>query len=243
MSPPRSEARPATAPTSATPFDRDYYEANEQSGDRPALRLYSRVAHRLAPRGATALEFGSGTGHFSRRLATRFRSLAYDISPYALEETSRTSPATRLVRNLGELAPGSVDLVCSLHVLEHVPEPSAALSALRTVLRLGGVIFYVVPDPDGLGHRLRRDDWFAYRDPTHCSLLPRREWLSITERAGFAVERTATDGLWDPPYIRGLPARPQLYLFGLPAALQLVAGRLLLPVGWGECLCLVARAV
>ncbi len=221
-------------------YEQGYYESNHQSGDRIALAFYARVARRLVSRGSTVLEFGSGTGHFSKRLARTFESVAIDVSPYARDNTRATSPSTRVITSLDEVRQGSIDMICSLHVLEHVPRPPETLIRLAALLREGGRLFYVVPDPDGVGHRMRGERWFAYRDPTHISLLRRRRWLDATRAAGFRIDRAGTDGLWDPPYLPRIPARLQLPVFGLPAAVQVAAGRLLLPAGAGECLCVIA---
>src|SRR5688500_11678715 len=92
-------------------FDAAYYDANDQGGDRIALWYYARLAARLAPRGATAFEYGSGTGHLSRRLSKRFRSMAYDVSQYAREATATASPSTSIIASTADIPDGSVDLV------------------------------------------------------------------------------------------------------------------------------------
>jgi 2-polyprenyl-3-methyl-5-hydroxy-6-metoxy-1,4-benzoquinol methylase len=224
-------------------YDDAYYRGNQQSGDRLALRFYARIASRLAPPGAEAFEFGSGTGHLSKRLARRFSASAYDLSPYARAETHRTSPATHIVDDLDSVVDASFDLVVSLHVLEHVPDPSATLRQMARWTRPGGHLLYVVPNPEGLGHRIKKKAWFAYRDDSHCSLLGRDEWLDETTRAGFRIERAAADGLWDAPYVRRLPRALQMATFGAPAAIQVALGRALLPRDWGECLIVVARRI
>lgn len=201
------------------------------------------MAARLAAPGSTVLDFGSGVGHFSRRLAKRFRSLAYDLSPYARAQTLRTSPTSRVIEDTASIADASVDLVCTLHVLEHVPDPSTALDEFARVLRPAGRLLYVVPNPQGWGHRIKKDKWFAYRDDTHCSLLSHDEWLSVTRKSGFVIERACADGLWDPPYVGRVPRILQLAIAGLPAALQVAGGRIFLPANWGECLVVVARKV
>jgi SAM-dependent methyltransferase len=225
----------------AVSYDAGYYAGNDQDGDRPALRFYARVAARLAPPGARVLDFGCGTGHFARHLARRFQTTAFDPSQYAREATARRSPPTQVIDDLDALPAGGLALVCALHVLEHIPDPAPTLRRLHDLLAPGGRVLYVVPDPDGAGHRIKIQDWFAYRDPTHCTLLESAAWLAQTRASGLEIERVATDGLWDPPYVRRLPRALQLPLFGAPAAVQVALGRLVLPAGWGECLIIVAR--
>lgn len=226
---------------SVSHFDKEYYEGNEQSGDRIALRFYARVINRLAPPGCRVLEYGSGKGHLSKRLAKRFQASAYDISEYARSATAATSPATVIVEDPSTIPDASLDVICSLHVLEHVPEPSETLKDFARWLRPGGRLFYVVPNPDGWGHRIRKDEWFAYRDETHCSLLSQDAWVERTRAAGFEIERLNADGLWDPPYVRRIPRILQLATFGVGAAAQVAIGRTFLPARWGECLIVTAR--
>lgn len=222
-------------------FDAEYYEGNSQSGDRIALSFYARLAARLAPAGSRVLEYGSGEGHLSRRLAARYRSSAYDLSPYARATTARNAPHTRIVGDPEAIAPGSFDVICCLHVLEHIPVPGDTLGDFARWLRPGGRLMYVVPNPQGLGHRIKGRRWFAYRDDTHCSLLSAGEWLGETRDAGFAIDRVAADGLWDPPYVSWLPRPLQLGLFGAPAAVQVALGRAVLPAASGECIIVIAH--
>ena len=227
--------------TGRTAYDADYYAANEQGGDRLALWFYARLAGRLAPPGAQVLEFGCGTGHMSRRMSARFRTIAFDVSPYARQRTAAVSPATRVVADLDEVEDGSIDLAVSLHVLEHVPEPMPTFTRIAELLRPGGRFMYVVPNPQGWGHRIEREDWFAYRDDTHCTLLSRAEWTELPRRAGLEVESVRADGLWDPPYVPKVPAVVQRPIAALPGAAQVALGRTFLPADWGECIIVTAR--
>jgi len=222
-------------------YDADYYRGNEQDGDRIALWFYARVAARLAHRGDTVLDFGSGVGHFTKRLARRFRTIAFDLSPYARRATTERAPSARVVGDLGDVDDASVDLVCTLHVLEHIPDPAPTLAEFARILRPNGRLLFVVPNPQGWGHRIKRDAWFAYRDDSHCSLFDRDRWVALTEDAGFIVDRVNADGLWDPPYVGRIPRPLQLAVLGLPAALQVAAGRVFLPRDWGECIVVTAR--
>lgn len=227
--------------TEAAAFDETYYNENCQNQDRPALWMYERMVRRLVPHGARVLEFGAGHGYFSKRLADTMHTSALDISPYARAQIAKVSPHTTVLDPSSQIGPGSFDLIVSLHVLEHLPDPSAVLAGFHRWLRADGWLFFVVPNPDGWGRALKRDEWFAFRDPTHCTLWSQRRWLDATEAAGFSVSRTASDGLWDPPYVRRIPAALQRPLFGLGAAATLLTARMILPPRWGECLIVAAR--
>jgi hypothetical protein len=117
-------------------------------------------------------------------------------------------------------------------MLEHMARPSATLSRFATWLHPGGRLLFVVPNPEGLGHRLRGPEWFAYRDPTHVSLLSFDEWLAAKTGAGFVLERAGTDGLWDPPYFRGLRGSSSWECFACPPPFRSWAR--LLPPSWGH---------
>src|SRR6185369_10574845 len=115
----------------------------------------------------------------------------------------------------------SLDVVVALHIFEHVKQPRPVIEALAKRLVPGGLLLFVVPNPGGVGHRLKGRGWYAYRDPTHCSLLSRGEWLTVTRRVGLRVRWVRGDGMWDPPYLPLLPVGLQRVLFGAPAAVQL----------------------
>lgn len=222
-------------------FSEQYYDENGQGSDRVALWFYQRVVRRLAPAGSRALDYGCGSGFFVRRLGRHFEVSGFDISPEARRLTRQHAGDVPLYGAADEVPSESFHLVTALHVLEHIPDPSLAIDAIFKWLRPGGALFAVVPNPDGWGHRLKKADWFAYRDPTHCSLLSSGEWLRRLQAAGFTISAVGTDGLWDPPYVPRLPRLAQLPVFGAMAAGQVALGRVVLPSRWGECLVVTAR--
>jgi hypothetical protein len=117
------------------------------------------------------------------------------------------------------------------------------MQGLAEKLVSGGTLFFVVPNPGGLGHQLKGRGWFAYRDATHVSLLTMAEWVMLVRKAGLEVVRVRGDGLWDAPYVPLLPTGLQRALFGAPAALQVFwpFGQPFLPAAFSECLIVTAR--
>lgn len=106
--------------------------------------------------GATVLDIGGGTGGFAVRIAERGHQVrVIDPSPDALAALGRRaeerSVADRIIAEQGDLSDlatlvpeGSVDVVLCHGVLEMVPDPSAALTAIAEVLRPGGVLSLLV---------------------------------------------------------------------------------------------------
>jgi SAM-dependent methyltransferase len=224
-------------------YDQQYFENNGQFGDRPALRWYARVCRRLlGGSGKRVFEFGCGVGWLLKHLSARHAVSGYDLSAFCRDSARRKTPSATIYDNMADVPRGAFDLVVSLHVLEHVPSPQETLRDLSTLLAPDGKLLYVVPAPNGLGHRIKKKDWFAYRDETHVSLLPEDDWRAHTRAVGLDVLQQAGDGLWDPPYVSWLPRALQAPLFGAPAALQvyLGGGRLFIPPSWAECLIMVA---
>lgn len=226
-----------------SPYNETYYDRHGLAGDRVALWFYARLVRRLRPRGGRVLDFGCGTGHLLKRLSEHFEAYGYDASAEARGVCRMTAPDAVVLEEWESLPLDHFDAIVSLHTLEHLPQPRPVMDGLVKRLAPGGVLLFVVPNPGGLGHSMKGRKWFAYRDPTHVSVLSRGEWLTIARRLGLTVLWVRGDGMWDAPYVRLLPVGLQRVLFGAPAGLQLALPlrRPFLPDALGECLIIAAQ--
>lgn len=214
-----------------------------------SVRWYADLTDRCLRRvrGRRLLEIGCGHGFLLARLEQRYETWGVDISDYAILQASRFAPRSNcIVADIGQvlppdLAPGSFDVVVARYVFEHLRDPQDALRKAASLLRPGGLLFFSVPHTDSLGARRKGASWYARKDPTHCSLLSREEWLRLTEAAGLTVERESADGWWDVPYVSWLPAWLQLPLVIMPTAVACLSGRAILPPRWGENVLIFAR--
>lgn len=226
-------------------YDQQYYNDNNQSGDRLALGFYYRLFKRhLKPvKGAKqlVLEYGSGVGHLTKRLVRNYDTTALDISSYALSQVNSNAPEANTIDDISKVKNKSLDGVIALHVMEHIEVPKKVFDQFYKKLKPQGVLVFVVPNPDGIGRKLKGDKWFGFQDETHISLLGVEEWLGVVRESGFDVTKYAGDGMWDVPYISWLPSFLQkMALFPLPA-LQVCTGLSFLPTKVSECLIVVAR--
>ncbi|GBD97254.1 MAG TPA: class I SAM-dependent methyltransferase [Nitrospirae bacterium] len=218
--------------------NKSYYQANKQAEDRIALSLYYRLATSFVKTGKV-LDFGCGTGHFIKRFKDGYETWAYDVSPYALGSVRAIAPNANICSSPEAL--NELDLVVSVHVMEHLKDPFETLRLFHKILHDGGVLLYIVPDVSGLGHKIKKQRWVGYGDPSHISLYPAEKWLCWTEAAGFKILKTGTDGLWHVPYLPLIPQWVQKLIFYPLPAIQVITGHLFLPAGWGESLVVVAQ--
>ncbi len=240
----------------ASGFDADYYRdvfkvetLRRFSMPWWSVLFYARMTRRLLhrTRGRRVLEVGCAQGHVLARLGQGVERYGLDISEHAIGRARQLLPSAHLsVADVtgdlpGPIAAGGFDVVLARYVLEHLADPGAALRRIAGLIRPGGMFLFSVPDTDSPGLRLKKAQWFAYGDPTHCSLLPGEEWLRLTSDAGLQIQRAFSDGLWDVPYFRTLPSSLQFPLLTLPTVATVLFARPLIPRGWGENLIVIAR--
>lgn len=223
-------------------MDKEYYKNNGQLEDRIGLRFFSNIVKQYLKQG-TLLDFGCGTGFFLNKFSSsQYEKIGYDVSAYAVSEAKKLNPDALFITDPErDLPDDSLNCICSLHVLEHIQNPSTTLSLFRKKLKSAGLLIIVVPNDKSVGKRLKKDDWFALGDKTHVSLLKVDEWKELLKINRFALIKTATDGLWDVPYLKYCPLIIQKLLFYPTAALQIWSKSLFLPLSLGENLILIAR--
>lgn len=170
--------------------------------------------HRTA---GPVLEVGSGDGAFAvAALRQGLPFVASDISSWAAERCARLGSATtRFDAVRLPVRTGAIGAAVAFDVLEHMPTPQLAVRELWRTCGSGAPVVVSVPNPEGFGARTKaaRGAWFAQRDATHCSLLPRAEWIELFKNEGFTVRRSRTDFLWDCPYDLPMPKRAQRPMF------------------------------
>lgn len=128
------------------PFFHSFHEAR--------LRTMDRVFRRYIPPGSRVLDVGSGYSIFFLITTDwEYEMTCCDLDSSAMEKMRGLVPQWRWLVSDATRLPfedGSFDAVFAGEIIEHVPEPAAALSEWKRVLRPGGTLILTTPNRDRL---------------------------------------------------------------------------------------------
>ena len=140
---------------------------------RNRARVVRRLTARYATPGEPILDAGCGTGLNLRHLPAG--STGIDINPRNIELLRKRLPGYTLVEGDIEAMPfadGSFGTVLCTEVLEHVPDPAAAIREFRRVLRPGGVLIGSVPARSMVWKLRFLSSTCPHSEPFHNEYLP-----------------------------------------------------------------------
>lgn len=181
--------QPPTGNELAQAYHQAEYDSNEEAED--AADAYARAIQPildLLQRCESALEIGTGTGVFLKRLNQAGFSELVGVEPSTAAIAS-ASPEQRAWIRQGvfeesAFTPCSFDLICCFMTMEHVPDPATVARSAYQLLRPGGAFVTVTHDRRSLVNRL-----LGKRSPIidveHMQLFSDASLVALFERTGY----------------------------------------------------------
>jgi hypothetical protein len=159
---------------------------------RNDLRI--RRLQKLAPDGGPILDFGCGDGAFLAQAAESMprRSLwGFEVAdrPSAIDLPSGAKIVRGRLADLLEKLP-SCSLITMNHVIEHLPDPLATVTALTGRMANRGIFEGQTPASDSLEHAVFGRRWSGYHAPRHTVVFSRVGLCTMLERCGLSAPRT-----------------------------------------------------
>lgn len=171
--------------------------------DRPGLHAYLQRAyqHRLARIAQVAtppgrlLDVGCGRGDF----LVSAREVGWEVTGVELVASAARTARDRHQLDVragriedADLEPASYDVVCGLHVVEHVLDVTAFLRQLAAVTRPGGHVVVEVPNFGSLLRRVQGGAWKHLRPREHVAHFTAGTLAAALSRAGLRPVTTSS---------------------------------------------------
>jgi 2-polyprenyl-3-methyl-5-hydroxy-6-metoxy-1,4-benzoquinol methylase len=181
--------------------DRDFamgYAVDETIDERRRNALVRvRYVQRYAS-GGTLLDVGAAGGAFVLEAGLAgFQARGIEPSP-AFARHARESLGVDVADGRledAQLEPASLDVITMWHVLEHVPDPVAALALCAHALRPGGLLVLEVPNLDSAMYSIMGTAWTHLDPQAHVSQFTPATLSDALTRAGLRVAATETVGI------------------------------------------------
>jgi SAM-dependent methyltransferase len=163
------------------------YEAEEQGQRATAVRDLSRLAPAVPARGRL-LDLGCWVGFLASEAARAgWQVTGVEPSRWAAERArSRGIDVVEAPLLEAPLPEGGFDAVALGDVIEHFPDPGAALDRVAALLAPGGAVWIATPDAGSRLARALGPRWWSVI-PTHLHLFTRRSLTCLLGRHGFEV--------------------------------------------------------
>jgi SAM-dependent methyltransferase len=168
----------------------------------PALRAnFARRLRALGapPRaGARLLDLGPAYG-FAVDEARRagWRAVGLELSRAAAARAARVAGPGGIAVGDAQRAPfaaASFDAVTLWDVVEHLPDPHAAMAEVARLVRPGGRVALTTGDVGSLAARVSGSRWHLYTLPEHVFFYSREGLRRLLAAHGLRVERIAAEG-------------------------------------------------
>jgi len=134
------------------------------------------------------LDVGCGNGDFiSRMQRLGWVTEGTEMDSHAAENARKKTGATIHLGKLENLSlpPQTFDVITMSHVIEHVHDPISIIRECYKLLKPGGRMVLVTPNPESLGHKIFTQHWICLLPPSHLQLFTQNALRKCATYAGF----------------------------------------------------------
>ncbi len=165
-------------------------------------RFLDSCARKRPSAGKRLLDIGCGDGVFLH-VARKHGFIPYGMD-WSVQAVERARARYGLDVRGGEIGAGiwngmRFDFVSMFHVLEHLPDPRAALSYAKELLQPGGALIIQVPNASSLQARIFGARWYGLDVPRHVVNYTPKALRFILREAGFQFRLSSRFSLRDNP--------------------------------------------
>ena len=157
----------------------------------PIGAIMARSVRSLGPK-TRLLDVGCGDGQFvAEARAMGMEATGLELDPRVVE-TARAAGLDVRLADLEEFSrqePGAYDAITMSHLVEHLADPVAYLTAARVALRPGGRLWIATPNIGGAGYRRFGRHWRGLEPPRHMVIFDHASLERALHCAGFEKVR------------------------------------------------------
>lgn len=153
-----------------------------------AFRLQARrLIRQIGEPGREALDFGCGSGQFTRVLGERLPATRLTGSDFHSTAPAELAEGHYVHHDIVAQQPERYDLVMAMHVLEHDDDVLALLARITAPARHGATVVIEVPNAECCWSKLLGRFWDAWYVPYHRHHFSRRSLVSVLDNGGLDI--------------------------------------------------------
>ncbi|MCG2673302.1 class I SAM-dependent methyltransferase [Bradyrhizobium sp. GCM10023182] len=180
------------------PYDPNHGSRESDDSAVAEAQRTGKLRHISIPTGKRLLDVGCGAGYFLR-IAKRLGAVEQGVEPskYAASVASQQglNVFCGTVEDFAKQTDKRFDVITSSHVIEHVPDPVATLSAMRSLLAPDGMIWIGVPNAAYPISKSLNGRWHSSDLPYHLMHFSPESMARAGELAGLLVRRQETESI------------------------------------------------
>jgi SAM-dependent methyltransferase len=168
---------------------------------RVAGRRVRMIERATGTRSGTLLDVGCGTGEVlaaARHRGWRVQGVEPERTGAAMARARGLDVTVATLEQSG-VPERAYDVVSAFHVLEHLPDSRAFLSALAGRVRSGGAVVIEVPNWRGVPRRRLRGSWRDLRPGEHLAHFTPATLAAVMRASGIAPTAIRTPAYVGPP--------------------------------------------